>query len=198
MADKVDSQPKTIILAMFYGLTRIYEISPVWLVVSFLKKRQASPETCATVTDVFVIGRMILAGLLLILLPASTGLAIVAIAMILELFFAYLAHFLSTDFNSAGPGKTTNPVRTFLIVILNGTSFILLYGYLFKVAINLSPFDSFYISLGTMVISGFGGSQISTLFAKLISCGELVTGLFLIVFVVATIVRWFTPRASGL
>jgi len=197
MADQDKGHPKTIILAIFDRLTgKLYRLSPVWWVVSLMTKRQSPPDTCAMVTDIFVLARLGFAGILFAFLPTSLSLAVVAGALIVELFVAYVAHFLTTEFNSAGPGKTTDPVRTLLIVVLNAGTFTLLYAYLYRVSEHLKPFDSFYASLGTIAVSGFSSLQFSQLYAKIVSCAELATGIFLMAFVIATIVSWMSPRTT--
>lgn len=193
MADQSEN-PKTIILALFKLLTDLYRLSPVWWVVSLMKNRASPPDTCAMVTDIFVLTRLIFAAILLILLPKSWILALFAGLMIIELFVAYLAHFLTKEFNSAGPGKTTDPVRTLLIAVLNAGTFTLLYAYLYRVFEHLGPFDAFYSSFGTIAVSGFSSLQFSQLYAKIVSCAELATGIFLMAFVLATIVSWMSKR----
>lgn len=188
----------TILLILLNCLLKIYRISPVWWFHKIWKHLDISRENMfyQNTTDVIVLARLALSIALALYGCRSKWVYLLVSMLLLELSVAYVAHFFSNRFNSAGPGKVTAVNRSLMIMALNYLSYIFLFAALFIGLEGLTTIDAVYLSTTTIATLGYGDIAPSSDAGKLLSCTEVLAGIFQLAIAFGTVVSWQQSKRS--
>ncbi|MFZ2958907.1 MAG: potassium channel family protein [Candidatus Ozemobacteraceae bacterium] len=189
-------EQETILLKLVKIFGELQCFSPTHWFPNFLSRHNSTDKKIirANFTDFYILFRLVVAVTIWMSIRSAPSLCWISPIILFEMAVAYISHFFTDKFNSAGPRQVTSVRRTIIIMTINYISMIFLFAILYQ-HFNLNGrVDSFYFSVVTATTLGYGDVLPKSPAVKILASIEALAGLFQIAVVFGSIMGWSQIR----